>query len=314
MSAAQGSALPTVWRTKLRSTVPGIDHASQVQHCLDCNLIGIGWRIDDLPADASLAFTVDWIENESADGWGRRAAQTVRRFGEAAKAGDFVWTRDTHGRYLLCRIAGGWRYDGSQAARNVDVHQVRDAHWAPRPLNDLEVPGGVIRCFVGIGSSFSRIHDEPARRLTAYLWEKLNGRPLPSIGLTRSEILAHHLDPYDVEDLIYVWLQAERNYLALPRARQRDTPAYEWTMVHRDGTHRAIVQVKTGETPVDLPALASAAADARTKTYAFATSGKYLGSPGLVTELIESEALIAFASRTPKLLPPRVAGWFEMAN
>lgn len=48
----------------------------------------------------------------------------------------------------------------------VDVHQVRDIDWAPRPLNDLEAPGGVIRRLVGTGMSFSRIRDDGGRLLT----------------------------------------------------------------------------------------------------------------------------------------------------
>jgi len=116
----------------------------------------------------------------------------VRRFGEPASIGDWVWTRDTHGRYLLCRITGPYRYDGSDAPRQVDVHQVRDAMWAPRPLNDWEVPGGVIRYFVGPGSSFSQLPGRAIRLVREWTerhrgdlrvnWERAQARmPLASI-------------------------------------------------------------------------------------------------------------------------------------
>jgi hypothetical protein len=262
------SELPVLWRTKLRSTVPDIDHAEQVAHCVDGGLIGIGWRLDELPVGTPLEVVCQTIEDNPAEGWGRRAAQTVRRFGEEAEIRDFVWTRDTAGRYLVCKITGDYRYDISDAAKRVDVHQVRDVAWAPRALNDLEVPGGVIRRFVGTGSSFSRINDDGARLLTPYLWEKLHGRPLPTLAITPGEVLASYLDPYDVEDLVYVWLQLARDYIALPRARQRDTPAYEWTMIHRHTGRRGIVQIKTGSEPVDLQTLADARADDETDTYA----------------------------------------------
>jgi hypothetical protein len=122
------------------------------------------------------------------------------------------------------------------------------------------------------------------------------------------------LDPYDVEDLVYVWLQVARHYVAMPRARQRDTPAYEWTMVHRETRRRGIVQIKTGSDPVDLAALAGARADDETDTYAFATSGHYQGRPELVTEVIEAEELLAFVREHPYLLPARVRTWFELAR
>jgi hypothetical protein len=305
---------PVLWRTKLRSTVPGVDHAEQVAHCVDGALIGIGWRMDWLPPNPALAITVAEIEAKTERGWGRAAAQNVERLGSQAQIGDFVWTRDTHGRYLLCRLTGTYRYDGSAAAKAVDVHQVRDAEWAPRPLSDLEVPGGVIRRFVGVGMSFSRINDEGARLLTPYLWEKLHNRPLPQLALSRREVLASHLDPYDVEDLVYIWLQVERGFIALPRARQRDTPAYEWSMLHRDTRRRGIVQIKTGSTPVDLAELAAAVTDPTTDTYAYATSGTYAGDAAAVTEVIEDGDLLGFVAQHPDLLPARIRTWFELAS
>ncbi len=69
------------------------------------------------------------------------------------------------------------------------------------------------------------------------------------------------------------WLQVARNYVALPRSCQRDTPAYGWTMTHRTTRRKAIVQVKTGLDQVDLPALAASRADFETDTFAFATLG-----------------------------------------
>lgn len=236
--SVEANELPVLWRTKLRSTISGVDHAQQVKHCVDRSLIGIGWRLEELPTGSALYGVLKTIESMPEVGWGPKAAHIVRRCGVDAKIGDFVWTRDTFGCYLLCRITGPYHYDDSDEAKAVDVHQTRPVEWAPRPLNGLEVPGGVIRCFVGTGTSFSRIHDIGARILTGYLWEKLCGRSLPELALGPHDVLASHLDPYDVEDLVYVWLQVERDYIALPRARQRDTPAYEWTMINRASRRR----------------------------------------------------------------------------
>jgi hypothetical protein len=310
---AEITDLPVVWRTKLRSTLHN-DHAAQVAHCVDRGLIGIGWGIEALPSRSSMASVFDAIENNPEHGWGKRSLSIVRRFATEAKPGDFVWTRDTSGQYLLCRITGPWRYDNTKAAKAVDVHQVRRAGWAPKPLNDLDVPGGVIRCFIGVGTSFSRIHDENARRVTGWLWDKLHGRPLPSLDITPQDVLTSHLDPYDVEDLVYVWLQMTKNYVVLPKARQRDMPAYEWTMIHRKTGRPAIAQVKTGATPVNLTELANAAEANDMATFAYATSGSYEGDPGLVTEVISPAGLLNFARRHPDLLPPRVRTWFELAR
>jgi hypothetical protein len=196
----------------------------------------------------------------------------------------------------------------------VDIHHVRSVEWAPRPLNDLEVPGAVTLAFTGVGESWSRINNRGARELTPYLWAKLRGEPLADLVMTPREILTSHLDPYDVEDLVYVWLQIARGFVAMPRARRRDTPAYEFTMIHRRTGRRGIAQVKTGSTPVDLPALARAVADDATDTFAYATSGRYDGERSPVTRVIADDELLRFAREHRTLLPGRVRTWFELAS
>ena len=141
-----------------------------------------------MPTGSSLEAVCQAIEQNPARGWGRRAALTVRRFGAEAKTGDFVWTRDTDAHYRLCRITGGYRFDASPAAAKVDSYQVRRVEWARAAFGDLDVPGAVVRGFVGSADSFSRIHDHSARMLTPYLWEKLHGREPPRLHVTGSDL------------------------------------------------------------------------------------------------------------------------------
>lgn len=304
----------TVWRTKLRSTLE-VNHTEQVEHCLRKGIIGIGWGIHELPRGSTADEVADFIETCGWDGWTKRGADTVRRFAHQVEKGDFVWTRHTNGKYLLCQVTGDYRYDISAASKKVDVHQTRKVDWAPAELNDLDVPGGVVRSFIGQGSSFSRIHDEATNKLTPYLWKKLHDRPLPDLDVSAEYVLTKILDPFDVEDLIYMWLQVERGYIALPRTQQKSTPAYEWTMVHRERGNKGIVQVKTGNDRVDLSAVRAARDDDSTETFAYATCG--LGAdddPSLVTEVIETAELTGFAKEYASLLPERLKLWFELAN
>lgn len=83
-------------------------------------------------------------------------------------------------------------------------------------------------------------------------------------------------------------------------------------MIHRHTGRRGIVQIKTGSEPVDLQALADARADDETDTYAFATSGNYVGNHTLVNEVIGRDALLGFVAENPRLLPSRVRTWFEL--
>jgi hypothetical protein len=102
--------------------------------------------------------------------------------------------------------------------------------------------------------------------------------------------------------------------VALPRARQRDTPAYEWTMIQRETARGEIMQIKTGSDHVDPQALADARADDQTDTFAFATCDAYDGDRQVVNETIEQGDLLAFAAERPGLLPTRVRTWFELAG
>lgn len=313
MSIDSSRALPVLWRTKLRSKLAGVDHSNQVEYCAHRRLIGIGWGVPHLADGASLQEVFDALESYTTEGWGK-GTQNVRRFANETAVGDFVWTRDTSGRYLLGRIAGDYRYDNSEAAKRVDVHHVRPVEWAPRRLNDLEVPGEVTLAFTGVGESWCRINKEGARALTPFLWAKLRGSPVPKLDLAARDVLTRHLDPYDVEDVVYIWLQVAGGYVAMPRARRRDTPAYEFTMIHRETGRRGIAQVKTGSTPVDLPALARAVVDDATDTFAYATSGRYDGERSLVTRVIADDELLRFAREHRTLLPGRVRTWFELAS
>ncbi len=288
-------------------------HADQVSYCVDGGRVGIGWGIEGLRSGASLAKVVAAIRVKDEQGWGATAAATVRRFGEDAAIGDFVWTRDLEGRFRLAKIASGYRYENSAMARKMDTHQVRDAKWARRPLGDLEVPGAVVRGFSGVSTSFSRIWDRGARIYTAWIWKKLHGRKPAPLDLSPAEVL-QHLDPYDLEDLIYVWMQVSRGYLALPKARRTDTPAYEWTMIHKRTHAPAILQVKSGDRDVDLDALAAAAPSKETTLFAYSVAGLYTGSPSHDVIPIKTSQLLAFVAKHRALLPPRVRTWFELAQ
>jgi hypothetical protein len=55
--------MPVLWRTKLRSSLAGIDHAEQVEHCIHGGVVGIAWRMDELGATTTLDEACTRIEN-----------------------------------------------------------------------------------------------------------------------------------------------------------------------------------------------------------------------------------------------------------
>ena len=227
----------------------------------------------------------------------------------AAPNGSFVWTRDVDGTYLVGQLRGGWEYDASAEAATADVRHIRPVAWAPKRLLGSEVPGGVVRAFSRRGSSFDRIRDSHAALFTQLLYADLVGLEPPNVSWASSDVLQSLLDPIDVEDLVFVYLQADRGLLVLPASRRADTAAYEYELIDRETGDLAIVQVKAGSSSVDLAALASAASS-HGRAFAYSTSDAYTGSGEAVERLTEA-ALLEFVEANPHLLPPRVRRWFS---
>ncbi|HYI00312.1 hypothetical protein [Hyalangium sp.] len=293
-------SLPDIWRLPLRSQKEGgVPHDEQVEHCLTLGLSAVGWGVRKSDA---LEEVLARVEAE----YDRRGRQTVERFANAPM-GSLVWTLHTDGTYRIGELVGPWRYDDSSTAERLDCHQVRETRWARAKLLSSEVPGAVVRCFSQRGSSFSRIHDENARAYSHRLFDKLLARPERVPAPTPAEILRSHLDPFDVEDLVFVYLQVKRDFLVLPGSRRTDSAAYEYVLIHRTTHEQAVVQIKTGSSTVDLDRLAKAAGSHH-QAFAFSTTGRYAG-PASRVELLSSESLLAFMKASPEFLPPRVKGW-----
>lgn len=305
-------APPDLWRTKLRSTKDGIDHGGQERHCFADQVIGVGWAIEGLSSGASLDEVTEAIEAVDLKGWRKRAAQQVRRFAELAQIGQLIWTRDKNGRYHLGRFTSDWRYDSSKIAFETDLHQVRSVLWAPETFSEVDIPGAIMRSFIGQTNAMQRILDPAARVFSVELWNDMHDAPpRPS---RPDEVTIQLLSPGDLEDLIYVWLQYSKGYVMVPNARQASTPVYEWTMVHRDTNRRAIIQIKSGKTPVEILGLLEAADDAEADAFAFAASGSYSVERDPQVTYLDLDELTDFANSQKALLPWRVARWFHRVS
>ncbi|NMH96456.1 GAF domain-containing protein [Pseudonocardia sp. K10HN5] len=150
-----------VYRAPMRSrrdgVPPGVDRA------LAEGLCGVGGTIDPAPDDLDDAIA------RVAAGYAERTAARLGRFAEVPD-GAFVWTRGGDGDYHLGRLAGPWRYDGSAAARAVDLVHVRDCTWTAVP--GQEVPAGTVRAFARGGRNFQRIHDNGMGAQSLAVWER----------------------------------------------------------------------------------------------------------------------------------------------
>lgn len=169
MSAAEVRAgddgeAPGVYRAPMRSRDDGVADGAAVDRALAIGVCGVGGRLDGVPdsiADALAAVDA---------AFGDRMARRLERFVSAAER-SFVWTRDADGFLWLGRIAGPWRYDASDEARDVDLVHVRDCDWLDSPVDASAVPPGVHESFARGGRNWQSITRADAARLTAAVWD-----------------------------------------------------------------------------------------------------------------------------------------------
>jgi hypothetical protein len=109
----------------------------------------------------------------------------------------------------------------------------------------------------------------------------------------------------DCEDLISVYLQW-LGWIVYPAQRQADTLAYEFGLRHRHDFREAVVQVKTGWSPVDLGNLPLSVDVA----FAFQANDQYVGENSKAV-IISREEILNFITANPRLVPSTVQIWLD---
>lgn len=250
-------------------------------------------------------------------GWGSGSANQIRAFARDVKANDYLWTRDTDGRYVLGRFnRGSWRFcaegDDPKLA-GLDLHQLRSIEWARTRLEPEETPGSVVRCFSGPGRAWQGIRSELTARVThEVLWPELNGRKGADVACSIEEVLEDLLSPNDLEDLVLIFLQVERGYAMVPSSRGRGTPLSECTLVHRSTFAKARPQVKSGRAALDWGPLAATVSKGE-RAIGFAASGIYKGRKSSRCEEIPVGELVTFvrSKEGRAILPRRITRWIS---
>ena len=264
--------------------------------------------------EKKLEEVVNAVSVDTTPRWGRSAASQIRAFGEEVSPGDFIWSRDVEGKYLLGKFAadGGWEFQTGARNHRLDLHQLRPVSWARRRLEPDEAPGSVVRSFSGYTRAFQRIHQGGIAEATRdFYWPLMNYREPAAMAPDPFEAIEGMISPSELEDLVIVWLQAEHGYLFIPSSRTRSTPVFECALVSRRDFHRAYPQVKSGGAPLDLAKL-SKALGGNEVGYAFSATGNYRGTPSRRVRLIEKVDLVKFAQskKGKAILPASIRRWF----
>lgn len=159
------STPPAVHRAPLWSRDDGVDRETAVAWALRRGVVGVGGRLDETPHDADDA--VELVRQRHDD----RTADRLARF-MAVAADDFVWTRSDGLGFRLGRITGGWRFDDSTAAHEVDLQHTRACEWLAAEVPPDDVPADVVATFARGGRNFQRTRSRSAESSTLATWDR----------------------------------------------------------------------------------------------------------------------------------------------
>lgn len=280
------------------------NHLFAFDYCLREQILGVGWQVE-LPSTK----VVTWELYE------RLASQTFpgKRDGfsyvyKNVHPGDLIWTRDKGGKYYLAKVQSEWEYLDTEDGRNADITNVVRCEIKPVRLAD-DVPGKIVASFIR-GPAIRRITDPTAVSFSQILWNQLaKSEYYPSQAQNGSNNLFSYLDWETTEDVIFIHLQIQ-GWLVLPRSRTKTTMSYEFLVIKRDPPQRAVVQVKTGNTPLNRGELQGLA----DKVFLFQANGIYHGPASPNVYCLMPDEIEKFIRNNLEIMPGVVQKWVKYLN
>ena len=283
-------------------------------YCLREGVLGVGWQVEP---PSGTALTWEAYERLAADAHGLGELSRVRYLHDNIKPKDLIWSRDADGKYYLAKVdppssvvtdSGlAWEYYDTAAGRDADIVNVVRCRILPVPTAD-DVPGKIVACFRP-SRTIQSIADETAVLYSHLLWNQITKSEDYSLpDLQRCDIFSF-LDAETTEDVIFIYLQCE-GWVVVPNSRKADTMRYEFLAIHRDTHARALVQVKTGNTPLDTDSWSRFPET----VFLFQAHGIYTGSPAANVIQLLPQTIKNFMEERFEILPRSVQRWIEFVR
>ena len=241
--------IPTVWKMRVHAT-GGTKEPEQIYPFLrEHGLLGIGWALERSPMDEEDAIRLAEKEYSEKQPHG---VGNVKRFVKDMQIGDLVWIR-YKSLFVLYQIVSNWEYKHGGDWDTYDIHFTRKANII---YETSEPPlGPIFSALLGRQQTIARFQ-KLKELITAYsLWlckrySEGNCPPPSAINLHATRLL-DLFPPEELEDIIAMFLQTERDLVLIPSSRTHanNTADYEYILVNKQGTPY-YVQVKTTGTCV----------------------------------------------------------------
>lgn len=283
-----------LFRIHIRPSGGNPDMDVTFQHCLDNDLLGVGWRVPELPN------TRDWGEYEQA---ARREYGPVHQphyIYQNVRPNDLVWTRDPSGQYYLARVTDRWEYWMDEAGRemDIDIANVFRCEFAEVKLD--AVPGTVVSSFGNRGRTIQRVDTRSALVYSQHLWNRVTRQQVYEVDIADFPDIFAMLDPEETEDLVFLYLQS-RGWYVVPNSRKGNTLRFEFMLAHSETNEKAVTQVKTGGVRLNFDNYARDAQHMR--IFLFQANGHYDGQGTDHVESISRDELEGFLRDRIGLFP-----------
>ena len=287
----------TLFRLHIRPKGGLHNSKASFDYCLKHSCLGLGWHVD--------------VKNHRKLNWNNYLKLATKKYGKKrmrsaivlknnVKHNDLLWTRDENGTYYIARVIRGWQYHNSKQALNADI--VNTVRCELLKINNVDdVPGKIVACFRPT-RTIQRIKDETSILYSQQLWNDLTKSLRYKISFDNVKLnLYSFLSAEDCEDLVFIYLQT-LGWVVVPSSRQRDTMRYEFVLIHRKTHQRAIVQVKTGNTPLNIDDWKNY----KEAVYLFQSNNIYSGSSAKNVVCLSPKELKKFVSDNSSLIPANI--------
>lgn len=296
-----------IWRIHLKASAErGID---QRKLCLENGFVGVGWQINS--ESNNISKEEYWEKGEIKYGdssWKSAINAMINK----VRINDLIWTRDWNGIYYLGRITSDWYYNKSSENTSADIVNVRNCDWVKIGTEEA-VPGRVVNGFRG-SRALQRCLGKEVNQYSQFIYDKRNGGNFYSSKIDDlQDNIFNLISAEDCEDVVGLYLQAKHNYILIPSSCKKDTLNHEYELKNKRDGHNAVVQVKSGKTPIYVESYLELSKSK--KVYLFAVSENYIGkstSSNIIT--LSNKEIERFLLDYTNLLPEKIQHWIELSK
>ena len=275
--------------------------------CKDKNILGIGWRLDEenlkkFKEESDFKNYKKLILEQYPKDNGLK--KVINCYSEIEED-DLIWARDRDNIFYICRVTDKWKYNYGNDNKVNDIFSYFPVEYVKVGTVE-EVPGKVVNSFRA-NATLQRIHGESIFEMTKKIYNKKQGKSPYEVKEIKD--FFNFLLAEDVEEIISLYLQLEKNYLIYTSTNKINTAKYEFVMTSRDGKEKCYTQVKTGNevlNPKDYENLI----ENINKVYLFALGG-YEGKDMNNIICLKKDEILDFILKNKEILPNRIKYWID---